>query len=106
MKIYDRNLTGTSAPESGRALELLKTGGATAAKSGRTSSGTGNIGSNDSVEFSGALGSLARLLSVSDTSRSTRVQKLTVQYQSGRYRPDSMATSKDIISESLASSFG
>jgi|ERR1035441_4044265 hypothetical protein len=96
MKIYDRNLTGSSANEAGRAQELQKTGGAGSGKSAKSGST-----SNDSVEFSGALGMLSRVLASSDTSRATRVQSLAAQYQSGNYQPNSMATSQGMITESL-----
>ena|ERR1035438_6125853 len=99
MKIYDRNLTGTSASESGRAQELQKTNASGSAKSGQSGSA-----SNDSVEFSGALGTLSRLLAGSDSSRAARVQSLAAQYQSGSYRPDAMATSQSMITESLSAS--
>jgi hypothetical protein len=101
MKIYDNNLTGTSASESARAQELQKAGGSGSAKSGKTGSTAG-----DSVEFSGALGTLSRLLSSSDNSRAARVQSLAAQYQSGKYQPDSMATSQSMITESLGASLG
>jgi anti-sigma28 factor (negative regulator of flagellin synthesis) len=99
MKIYDRNLNGTSASESGRAQELQKTSGSASGKSPATGGA-----SSDSVEFSGALGALSRVLASSDNSRAMRVQSLTAQYQSGSYRPDSMATSQGMIDESLGAS--
>ena len=99
MKIYDRNLTGTSASEAGRAQELQKAGGAGGGKSARPGDA-----SNDSVEFSGALGTLSRLLASSDTSRASRVQSLAAQYQSGNYQASSTATSRGMIEESLGAS--
>ena len=99
MKIYDRNLTGTSASESGRAQELQKAGGSSSSKTTKTDST-----SSDSVEFSGALGTLSRILASSDNSRAMRVQSLAAQYQSGSYQPSSMATSAGMIDESVAAS--
>jgi anti-sigma28 factor (negative regulator of flagellin synthesis) len=96
MKIYDRNLTGTSASEAGRAQELQKTGASGSGKSGKSGSS-----SNDSVEFSGTLGMLSRALASSDTSRAARVQSLASQYQSGNYQPNSAATSQGMIAEAL-----
>ncbi len=101
MKIYDRNLTGASASEAGRAQELQKAGGSGSGKP----AGNGGAAS-DSVEFSGALGALSRILASSDTSRATRVQSLASQYQSGNYTPNSLATSRGIIEESLGAALG
>jgi anti-sigma28 factor (negative regulator of flagellin synthesis) len=99
MKVYDTNLTGASAAESGRTQELQKTD---RSRSGRQSSATGNGGS-DRVEFSGALGRLSQVLATADQSRSSRVQALAAQYQSGQYHPDSRATSRAMISDAIQS---
>jgi hypothetical protein len=99
MKIYDRNLTGTSAAETGRTQEsqnLSRTGTGKSA----TSSGVG--GSPDRVEFSGTLGRLSRALSTFDSSRASKVQALAVEYQSGNYKPDSAATSRGLVTEALS----
>ena len=73
MKIYDRNLTGTSASETGQAQEAQNLN-----RTGRTTSPTRNgvDGSNDRVEFSGTLGQLSRALTSFETSRAQRVQAL------------------------------
>jgi hypothetical protein len=41
-------------------------------------------------------------MSAEGSARASRVQALAVQYQSGSYRPDSAATSKDMVAEALA----
>jgi hypothetical protein len=99
MRVYDTNLTGTSAAETARAHETQRTerGG----QSGATR--TGGAGS-DHVEFSGALGRLSQTLSDFQQSRADRVQALADLYQSGKYHPDSVATSKAMVSETLAAS--
>jgi hypothetical protein len=97
MKIYDQNLTGTSAAETGRAQETQKLNRAGTGKSPR-----GVDGSNDSVEFSGTLSRLSRTLTTFETTQASRVQVLAVQYQSGNYRPDSAATSKGLVSEAMS----
>jgi hypothetical protein len=98
MKIYDQNLTGPSAAETGRTQETQKL----------TRTGTGKSpsreidGSKDSVEFSGTLSRLSRTLTTFETTQASRVQALAVQYQSGNYRPDSAATSKGLVSEAMS----
>jgi hypothetical protein len=98
MRIYDVNLTGPSAAESGRAQETQRSDRAGGARTG----GTGANGTGDRVEFSSTLGRLSQAMSAEGSARASRVQALAVQYQSGSYRPDSAATSKDMVAEALA----
>jgi len=98
MRIYDVNLTGTSAAESGRAQEAQRSGSTGGARTG----GTGANGTGDRVEFSSTLGSLAQAMSADGSARESRVQALAAQYQSGNYQPDSVATSKGMVSEALS----
>jgi hypothetical protein len=98
MRIYDVNLTGSSAAESGRAQEAQRSDRATGGRTG----GAGANGSSDRVEFSSTLGRLSQALSSDGSARASRVQSLAAQYQSGSYRPDSTATSKGMVAEALA----
>ena len=99
MKIYDRNLTGTSAAETGRAQEAQNLSRAAA----DTSPTRGGVdGSTDRVEFSGTMSRLSRALAAFQSTRANRVQALAVEYQSGRYKPDPAATSKALVSEALS----
>jgi hypothetical protein len=41
-------------------------------------------------------------MSADGSARENRVQELAAQYQSGSYQPDSVATSKGMVSEALA----
>ncbi len=92
MKIYDRNLTGTSAAETGQAQEAQNL-----SRTGKSSSHTpgGVDGSNDRVEFSGTLSRLSRALTTFETRsgqpRSRAWRRIT---RSGNYKPDSAATSR------------
>ena len=95
MRIYDVNVTGPSVGESGRTQEAQK------ASVSRTGS-SGSSGAGDRVELSSTLGRLSQALSGYESSRSNRVQALTSQYQSGYYQPDSLATSKSMVSDALA----
>lgn len=98
MKIYDRNLTGTSAADTARTQESqnLSRAGTTASRS----SGVSAI--NDRVEFSGTMSRLSRTLATFDTSRADKVQALATEYQSGNYTPDSAATSRGMVTEALS----
>ena len=97
MRIYDTNLTGASAAETGRAQELqrVEQGGST-----RTSGANSGEGS-DRVEFSGGLGKLSQTLSSFKQDRAAHIQALEAQYQSGKYRPDSAAISRRMVTEAL-----
>jgi anti-sigma28 factor (negative regulator of flagellin synthesis) len=99
MKIYDRNLTGTSASETGQAQEAQSL-----SRTGKTTSQirSGLDGSNDRVEFSGTLSQLSRALSAFESSRATRIQSLAAEYRSGNYKPDSAATSKGLVTEAMS----
>jgi hypothetical protein len=99
MKIYDRNLTGTSASETGQAQEAQNL-----SRTGKSTSHTrsGLDGSNDRVEFSGTLSQLSRALTTFESSRSTKIQSLTADYRSGNYKPDSAATSRGLIADAMS----
>ena len=98
MRVYDVNLTSTSAAESGRAQESHKAG---SAASGRAA-GSGTAGNGDRVEFSSTLGRLSQALAAFSSDRASRVQALASQYQNGHYRLDSAATSRAMVSETLS----
>ncbi len=98
MRINDRNLTGTSASETGRAQETKDLG-----RSGTGKFNTGGVdGSNDRVEFSGTLNRLSRALTTFESSRASRVQALAANYQSGSYRSNSAATSKGMVADAMS----
>jgi hypothetical protein len=97
MRIYDTNLTGTSAAETGRTQETQKIDRSSQGGASRI----GNSGS-DSVQLSGALGRLSQTLASFHQDRASKVQALSALYQSGKYQPDSMATSRGMVSEALA----
>jgi hypothetical protein len=99
MRVYDTNLTVTSAAETGRAQETQRIDRGTQG----TASRTGRSGS-DHVELSGSLGRLSQTLSSFQQDRASRVQSLAATYQSGKYRPDSMATSRAMVSEAISAS--
>jgi anti-sigma28 factor (negative regulator of flagellin synthesis) len=99
MKIYDRNLTGTSAAETGRTQESQNLSRAATGKSANTG---GVDGSTDRVEFSGTLSRLSRVLNTFESTRASRVEALAGQYQSGNYKPDSAATSKGLVAEAVS----
>ncbi len=98
MRINDRNLTSTSASETGRSQE---TKDLSRAGTGKTNA-SGVDGSNDRVEFSGTLSRLSRTLTTFESSRASRVQALAANYQKGSYKPDAAATSKGLIDDAMS----
>jgi len=97
MKVYDQSLTGAAPSNSTRTQETQRTERGETARSGSSKNSSG-----DRVELSGALGTLARAMASSDSSRAGKVQSLAGQYQNGAYRPDSAATSRGMVSDALA----
>jgi anti-sigma28 factor (negative regulator of flagellin synthesis) len=96
MKVYDVNLTGPSASESGRPQEAQKAGESNSRPATETSS-------SDRVELSGTMARIARAVSSYSADRSNKVQALAQQYQSGNFRPDSVKTSQGMVAEALGS---
>ncbi len=97
MRVYDVNLTSSSAAGSGRTQETQGSG-----QAGATRTGSAAHSSGDRVEFSSALGHISRALAADDAQRSSRVQALAAQYQSGTYRADPAATSRAMIADALS----
>jgi anti-sigma28 factor (negative regulator of flagellin synthesis) len=97
MRVNDRNLTGTSPAESGRAQETQKLHRNEGVRTGTAATDK----SGDRVELSSTLETLSRALSASGSERASRVQALAAQYQSGSYHADSAATARGMVSEAL-----
>jgi anti-sigma28 factor (negative regulator of flagellin synthesis) len=97
MRVYDTNLTPTSGAEAAHSQETQKAGRAGQMQTSRVGSASG-----DHVELSGALGRLSQTISAFHQDRARRVEALAAEYQGGRYRPDSTATSRAMVSEALA----
>lgn len=98
MRIYDRDLTGTAASESGRSQETQKPDRETATTSSQSASGSG-----DRVELSSGLATVSRALAVDGSDRATRVQQLAAQFQAGTYQPSSLAISQGMVAQALNS---
>ena len=98
MKIVDRNLSGASTTGASQAQESQRTESSAKARPGAS----GSSGYGDRVEFSGTLGRLSRALAADGAGRAAKVRSLAAQYQSGNYRPDSAATSRNMVSEALS----
>lgn len=99
MKVLDTNLTGTSATAAPPAGSVARQSGLTGAQSGKP-------GSGDRVEFSGFAGKLGATLGAQSADRGSRVAALARDYQSGGYQPDAGATSRALVSETLAAGSG
>jgi len=96
MRIYDRDLTGTTSAETGRSQETQRADRDTTAASTQSNSATG-----DRVELSSGLASVSRALTAYGTHRGHKVQQLAAQVQSGTYNPSSMAISQSMVSQAL-----
>ena len=93
MKVQDTNLTGTSGlPPSGAATRQAGLAPPPAAKSGN----------GDRVELSGFAGKLGATLAAQSQDRAVRVAAIERNYQSGRYSADSNATSRALVTETVA----
>jgi len=97
MRIYDQNLTGNAAAESGRSKETQKPDRETTTPL----AGTGGGGSGDRVELSSALASVSRALASYHSDRADKVQTLAAQFQAGTYQPSAQATSRAMVAEAL-----
>jgi hypothetical protein len=97
MRIQDRTSLGPSAAETGRTAETQKPGRGSTGQTGPANSSDG-----DRIELSSALGRLSQAVVAYGTQRGDRVQALSVDYQAGRFRPDSQATSRAIVAEALS----
>ena len=97
MRINDRNLTGATPAESGRAQEAQKPN----RNQGVQTETPTTDKAGDRVELSSTLEALSRAISAFGAERSNRVQLHAVQYQRGTFHPDSEATARGIVSEAL-----
>jgi hypothetical protein len=70
-------------------------------KATTTPSGSGS-GSGDRVELSSGLASVSRALSSYHSDRAGKVRELTMQFQSGNYQPNSLATSQGMVADALS----
>jgi anti-sigma28 factor (negative regulator of flagellin synthesis) len=97
MRIDDRNLTGATPAETGRAQETGKSNRNQAVRTGTAATGE----SGDRVELSSTLETLSRAMSAYGSERANRVQALPALYRSGSFNPDSAATARSVVSEAL-----
>jgi anti-sigma28 factor (negative regulator of flagellin synthesis) len=98
MRVDNLNLTGTTAAQTGRTQETEKSNRDPGAQTGAAATDK----TNDRVELSSTLATLSRALSASGSERSSRVQALAAQYQSGNYHADSLATARGMVSDALS----
>jgi hypothetical protein len=94
MRVNDRSPLGPAAAEAGRTPETQKPDPGHGPRLIADSGG-------DRVELSSVLGRLSHAISSFGTQQANRVAALTANYQAGRYRPDSLATSRGMISEAV-----
>lgn len=94
MKVTNQNSTSASTNAASSAQESQRSQSGSSANAKPRASG-------DSVEFSSTLGSLSRAMESYSSSRSSQVQALAAQYQSGAYKVDSAAVSHGMVSAAL-----
>jgi hypothetical protein len=94
MRIQDRTSLGPSAAQTGRSAETQKAGHDSTGKTSGAGSADG-----DRVELSSTLGRLAQAIGTYANQRAERVQALANDYQAGRFRPNSHATSRALVAE-------
>jgi hypothetical protein len=98
MRVDDRNLTSLPAVESGRTQETQRPGREDSVRTGSAVASAGG----DQVELSSTLGSLSQAMLAYGSDRGSLVSALAAQYGSGNYQPNSLGTSRGIVSEALA----
>lgn len=97
MRIYDRDLTGAAAAESGRSQETQK-----ADREATSTPSPAESTSGDRVELSSGLASVSRALAAYGSDRTSKVQQLAAQFQSGAYQPSSLAISQGMVAQALS----
>jgi hypothetical protein len=97
MRIDDRNLNGAAGLQTGRTPDTHAAERAGSTSGSQVSESTGG----DRVEISGTAGLVSQALGTSSVDRAQRMQQLAIDYRSGNYRPNSLATSQAIIQDAL-----
>jgi anti-sigma28 factor (negative regulator of flagellin synthesis) len=100
MRVTEHNTTGTSAAEAGRPEEAHRSDSGAQSRAATSKSGS------DRVELSSTSASVSRSMAAHRSERDAKVHELAAQYQTGRYRPDSAATSRGMVSEAMAPAAG
>jgi anti-sigma28 factor (negative regulator of flagellin synthesis) len=100
MRVTEQNTNGASAVEAGRAQEAKRLDGGAASQAAASKYG------GDRVELSSTSASLSRTMAAHRSAADAKVQELAAQYQSGRYRADSAATSRGMVAEAMSPSVG
>jgi hypothetical protein len=97
MKVQDFYLNQCATPQVGGAGAADPAAPASTRKPGETKAGQGS----DQVQLSGLSGQLLQTLGAGSADLALRLEKLAAHYRSGRYQPDSLATSRGIIAEAM-----
>jgi len=97
MRIQDRTSLGTPATQTGRTSETQRAGRDNTGQTGAAGAADG-----DRVELSSTLGRLSQAIAAHGAQRADRVHALSTDYQAGRFRPNSVATSRAIVTEALS----
>jgi anti-sigma28 factor (negative regulator of flagellin synthesis) len=98
IRISNDGLTGTAASETSRTLDVVQIGSAGSRSGSRTGAST------DRVEISSLSGQIADASSASASAQANRVRQLAALYAGGRYRVDSTALSRAMVSQAVQTS--
>jgi hypothetical protein len=96
MRVYDQHSNGAVAAQATGAQDIQRPSRGDGARTEAAAA------SGDRVELSRDLGVLSRVLSAHADARAARVSALAAQFDRGAYHPDSAATSRAIVADSLA----
>ena len=99
IRIQSDHLAGTQSSGPGRTNEISH-GASSSSKAGRAGGGS------DHVEISSLSEGIASANSAQEAQQAARVSHLAALYASGRYRVDSQAVSKAIVSSALGQAGG
>ena len=97
MRIQDRTSLGTPSTQTGRTSETQRAERENTGQVGAAGSGDG-----DRVELSSTLGRLSQAIATAGAQRADRVQTLSTDYRNGRFRPNSVVTSRAMVAEALS----
>jgi flagellar biosynthesis anti-sigma factor FlgM len=103
MRINDTNGLGNGVGNLG-ATQTGRSESPSVVSPGKSGSGSGKTGSSsDRVELSSFTGRMSQTMQADAASRAQRVSQIAAAVRSGTYKVDSMAVSKAIIDQAVAS---
>lgn len=99
MRIHDTNLNGAGSAQLGRAQEAEALN-----RGGRSRAGAAGSEPGDRVQLSSLAGALSSE-GVDSPERKAMIEKLSADFQAGRYRPDAAEVSRRMVEEAIRERF-